>query len=87
MKFSFAQFLLNSTNIYNGHIQTETKGIPVEQGLVICKDLEELTDHKYSFTLELWTDGSYTIHQMDYWKKGEHILGDVNRMICGVSNT
>jgi len=82
---TLAEFLLNAKHEYNGHKQTEVSGLSVKKGLKLCKELEEITDNKYSFTMELWTDGSYTIHQMDYWKKGEHILGDTNRMILGVS--
>jgi len=81
-----AKFLLNTAHEYNGHKQTELSGLSVKKGLKLCKELEKLTDNMYSFTMELWTDGSYTIHQMDFWKKGEHVLGDTNRMILGVTN-
>ncbi len=83
--FSFAQFLLSSLKEYNGHLQHEATGISVEDGLNICKELETLTDNNYSFVLQLWTCGGYTIYQVDYWKRSEHILGDTDRMILSVS--
>lgn len=85
MSFSFAQFLLNQTKECNGHLQTETTGLSVNDALVICKELEKLTDHQNAFTIELWTDGSYTIYQMDFWEMGQHPLGHINRMILGVN--
>lgn len=85
MSFSFASFLLNQTKHYNGHFQCETTGLPLEDALLICKELEELTNHEHSFTVELWTDGSYTVYQVDYWEPQEHVLGHRNRIILGVS--
>jgi hypothetical protein len=82
---TLAEFLINAEHEYNGHKQTEISGLSVKKGLKLCRELQKLTDDKYSFTMELWVDGSYTIHQMDYWNKGEHILGDTNRMILSVS--
>lgn len=65
---NIAELLMNIENEYNGHLQTVIKGLTVEQGLEICKDLEEYTDKEYSFVLELWTDGGFTIWQKDYFK-------------------
>lgn len=85
MSFSFAEFLLSQTKQCNGHLQAEAKGISIEEGLEICRELEELTNHEHSFTIELWTDCSYTIYEVDYWEPQEHILGHRNRIILGVS--
>lgn len=84
MSFSFAEFLLNQTKQCNGHLQAEAKGISIEDGFNICKELEELTNKQSSFTLQLWTCGRYTLYQMDFWRQGEHPLGHVDRMILRV---
>ena len=83
---TLAEFLLSTKHEYNQHKQTQLANISVKKGLKLCGELQKLTDDMYSFTMELWVDGSYTIHQMDYWSKGEHILGDTNRMILSVTN-
>ena len=83
---TLAEFLLNAEHEYNQHKQTEVYGLSVKKGIKLCKQLQKLTDNKYSFTMELWVDGSFIIHQMDFWNKGEHILGDTNRMILSVTN-
>lgn len=82
---NLAEFLLNLENEYNGHKTTEIKGIPLEAGLQLCKDLEELAHGEYSFVCELWTDGCYTIIQKDYWKQGQHHLGHTDRNILNVA--
>lgn len=84
MTFNFAKFLLNQTKECNGHLQCEVTGLSVEEGLVLCKELEEYTNKEYSFTLEVWTDKSFTIYQQEYWRKGEHPLGHRARIILGV---
>lgn len=85
MSFSFANFLMNQTNDHNGHFQTTVTGMSVEDGLELCKELEELCEQEYSFTIELWTCGGYTIYQQDYFKPSEHRLGHSSRMILGVN--
>lgn len=87
MSFSFAEFLLSQTKQYNGHLQCEVSGLSIEDGIEICKELEEFCGKKKSFTLEVWTDGGFCIHEMDYWEKDEHVNGDRNRMILSVSNS
>jgi hypothetical protein len=62
-----AKLLLNMQNEYNGHFQTVIKGLTVKQGKKICKELEEYTNQRYSFVLELWSDGNFTIYQKDFW--------------------
>lgn len=86
MSFSLAQFLLSQTKQHNGHLQCEMAGLSVEDGIEICKELEELFDNKSSFTVQLWTTGGFTIYQMDYWENLEHPLGHTDRMILSVSN-
>lgn len=48
-----------------GHKDTEIRGLSVEQGLEICKELNEEYPHT-SFVLELWTDGGYNLYMKDY---------------------
>jgi hypothetical protein len=62
---SLAAVLLKMDNQYNGHYQTTITGLTLEQGIEICKGLEEHTDNKHSFVLELWTCGNYTIYKKD----------------------
>ena len=78
---NFAKFLLNTPNEYNSHKQTEIKGLSIEDGIALCKELEEL-EPKYSFVLELWSDGNYTIYQKDFFEEGNPTGRD--RMILGV---
>lgn len=80
---NFAKFLLETENEYAGHKQTEIKGLPVEDGIALCKELEEL-EPEYSFVLELWTDGNYTIYQKNFFDVGNPTGRD--RMILGVEN-
>ena len=81
---SFAEFLLNTPNEYQGHKQTEIKGLSIEDGMKLCKELEELTDNESSFVIELWTDGCYTIYEKDSFPEGNPTGRD--RMILGVNN-
>lgn len=83
-QFSFANFLLNQTNVYNGHFQATISGMSVEDALLICKELEDLTESM--FVVELWSDGSYTIYQKDFWKVGQRLDGQTDRMILSVEN-
>ena len=79
----FAEFLLNTPNEYTGHKQTEIKGLSIEDGMKLCKELEELEPF-YSFVVELWSDGNYTIWQKDFFEEGNPTGRD--RMILGVDN-
>ena len=80
---NFAKFLLETENEYAGHKQTEIKGLSIEDGMELCKELEEL-EPEYSFVLELWTDGNYTIYQKNFFDVGNPTGRD--RMILGVEN-
>ena len=80
---NFAKFLLETENEYAGHKQTEIKGLSIEDGMKLCKELEELEPF-YSFVLELWTDGNYTIWQKYFFEEGNPTGRD--RMILGVDN-
>lgn len=71
---NIAKLLLNMQNQYNGHYQTVIKGLSVKQGKKICKELEKHTNDQYSFVLELWSDGNFTIYQKDFWK--DHTNGN-----------
>lgn len=83
---TLSEFLLKTNHSYNGHLQTEITGMSVEDAIQLCKDLEEFTNQKYSFVIELWSDGNMTLYQKDFWKKGEHINGDTDRIILGINN-
>lgn len=80
---SFAEFLLNTPNEYNSHKQTEIKGLSIEDGMKLCKELEELEPY-YAFVIELWSTGDYTIYQKGYFPEGNPTGRD--RMILGVNN-
>lgn len=60
-----AELLLKMDNQYNQHYQTTISGLTLEQGMEICKELEEYTDKQHSFVLELWTCGAFTIYKKD----------------------
>jgi len=62
---NIAKLLLSMDNQYNGHYQTTVKGLTVEEGMEICRLLEEEFDNQESFVLELWVDGSFTIRRKD----------------------
>jgi hypothetical protein len=85
MSFSFAQFVLNTTYEYNHHKACEVNGLSIEQGLEICKELEELSNKTHSFVLELYTDGGFSLYRKDFWKKGEHPLGHLDQLILSVT--
>ncbi len=78
-----AELLMNIENEYNQHKQTTITGLSYENAIEICKELEEYVDNEYSFVVELWTDGSFTIYQKDYFPVGKQ--GGVDRMILGNS--
>lgn len=80
---SFAEFLLNTPNEYAGHKQTEIRGLSIEDGMKLCKELEELEPY-YAFVIELWSTGDYTIYQKGYFPEGNPTGRD--RMILGVNN-
>lgn len=81
---TFAEFLLKTTNEYNQHKQTEVKGLPLEEAIALCKELEELTNKESSFVIELWTCGSYSILEKDYFPFDHK--GGRDRLILGVDN-
>lgn len=79
-----AELLLKIDNEYNGHKQTTINGLSLKQAKQICKDLEKLTDNEHSFVVELWTDGSMTIYQKDFFPAGT--VGGTDRIILGIDN-
>ena len=62
---NIAKFLLSLGNKYNGHYQTNIKGLTVKQGLKLCKELERHSGGKSSFVMEMWTDGGFTLYEKD----------------------
>lgn len=65
-----AEFLLNLNNKWHGHHQTSISGIPVKQGLEICKELKKY-DTQNLYAMELFTDMSYSIFRKADVVKGE----------------
>lgn len=80
---TLAEFLLKTEHEFNGHKQTDIVGMSLEDGLQLCKELEELCDHEHSFVLEVWTTGGFTIYEKDYFPVGH--TGGVDRLILSVS--
>lgn len=80
---NICKLLLNIENDYNQHKQTIIQGMSVKQALKLCKKLEKYTNYQYSFVLELYVEGSFTLLQKDYFKS--HILGHRDRIILGNS--
>ncbi len=68
---SLAELLLKMDNKYNGHFQTTISGLTLQQGIDICKELEEYTNKQHSFVVELWTDGAFTIYKKDGLRIGK----------------
>lgn len=67
---SLAELLLKMDNQYNSHYQTVISGLTLQQGIDICKELEEYTGGKESFVIELWTCGVFTIYKKDGISQG-----------------
>jgi len=82
---NLAKKLLENKKEYNGHKQFEIPSLTVKEARKICNKLEEI-DPEYSFVVELWTDGSITIYQKDYWGEGVHPLGHKDRVILSSSD-
>lgn len=81
----FEEYLLNTEDEFNGHKQTIIKNFSIKKGLKLCKKLEKLVNKEYSFVLEVWTDGSYTIYQKEFFEDGR--TGGTDRIILGVDNS
>lgn len=80
----FEKFLLETEHEYNGHKQTLLNNFPIKKGVKLCKKLEKFTLYAYSFILEVSSDGSYSIYQVDYFPE-DNPTGR-NRLILGVDN-
>lgn len=77
-----AKFLLESSNEYSGHKQTELGELTFEEIRKIMRALEEETPF-HLFHMKLFVDGSGSVEQAFYWEEGEHPLGHVDRIIFG----
>lgn len=62
---SLAELLLKINNQYQGHYQTVISGLTLEQGMELCRKLEQHSGGKDSFVIELWTDSNFTIYKKD----------------------
>lgn len=79
-KMKLAEFLLSNVSEYNGHKQLELNNTTLSTLKTIVSELEE-DDRKHMYAMQIFTDGSGCIEQLDYWNKGEHPLGSLDRTI------
>lgn len=79
---NLARFLLESSNEYNGHKQTELGELTFEEIRVILEALSEESPH-HLFYMKMFNDGSGSVEQAFYWREGEHPRGHVDRIIFG----
>lgn len=77
-----AEFLLNSENEYNGHKQIEVGEISLSALRNVVRALED-EDPYHLFMIQLFSDGSGSVEQANYWREREHPSGSINRMIFG----
>ena len=77
---TLAEFLLTETSEYNGHKQFDVGNIHFSSLKRILTELEK-EDTKDMYAMKIYEDGSGCIEQLDYWHKGEHPLGDLDRTI------
>lgn len=77
---NLARFLLESSNEYNGHKQTELGELTFEEIRMILEALSEESPH-HLFYMKMFSDGSGSVEQGCYWKEGEHPAGHIDRMI------
>ncbi len=83
---TLAQFLLESKDEYNGHKSLSLNKLPLSQGIELCRELEQYTNERYCFVCEVWSDMGFSIIQKDFWSKGEHAEGHIDRLILSVDN-
>ena len=79
-KMKLAEFLLTNVSEYNGHKQLEINNTTLSALKRILLELEE-GDRKHMYAMQIFTDGSGCIEQLNYWDKGEHPLGSLDRTI------
>lgn len=77
---TLAEFLLLNVSEYNGHKQLEVNNTSLSSLKQILTELER-EDTKHMYAMKIYEDGSGCIEQLDYWHKGEHPLGDLDRTI------
>lgn len=77
-----AKFLLESSNEYNGHKQTELGELTFKKIRKIMKALVKESPH-HLFYMKMFDDGSGSVEQGCYWKEGEHPDGHIDRVIFG----
>lgn len=80
----FCKMLLNQEDEFNGHFQMKVSHISIKKAIKLCKMLEEYTKDKYMFYVQVFTDGSWSIYQADYFKGRQGNLAD--RMILSSDN-
>lgn len=83
---TLAKFLIESKDEYNGHKSFSLNKLALSQGIALCKELEEYTNEEYCFVCEVWSDMVFSIVQKDFWSKGEHPEGHIDRLILSVDN-
>jgi len=78
-----AEFLLNCSDEFNGHKQTDLGEISMKDAVNLLGELKDACeDIADIFSLELYRDGSFSIVQKGYWNRGEHPSGHTDRLIC-----
>lgn len=83
--FNLCQFLLETSDEFNGHKQTTINGLSFDDLLLLCKDLEEYVDNSNVFYIKYYSDSSYSVYQSDYWEEKEHHSGATDRLILSSS--
>lgn len=85
---SVVDLIMSQKNTYNGHFMMTISGLSIEQGLEIIKDLESnYGGHEGflgSYVMNVYSDGTYSIAQKDFWKPGQHPLGHLDRLLLSV---
>lgn len=83
-----AEFIYNHSkedrNCYNGHCQLQISQMPIDVAIGLLKDLQRLDEHDNSYTIELWSDGAFTVYCKDYWRSDERENGQRDKMIFSV---
>ena len=83
-----AEFIYNYSkeekNCYNGHCQLQISHMPIDVAIELLKDLQRLDEHDNSYTIELWSDGAFTVYCKDYWDVGVRTDWQRDKMIFSV---
>lgn len=77
--------LKDPDSFWNSHhcnpIFSDVYHLPRKKVRKLLALLEDSFDGKYFFVVTEHSDGSYGVYQQNYWNKGEHKDGHVDRLI------